>query len=83
VRYADLIRANLISAGFTGDIEAEVHRRVAIQHAADGTFEERKYADGSWRRVSKHRTTIGAVAGFALDITELKPREEQLAASRS
>ncbi len=83
VQYADLVRANLIAAGFTGDMEAEVRRRVAIQHAADGKVEERQYPDGSWRRVSKHRMANGAVAGFALEITELKAREEQLAASRA
>jgi hypothetical protein len=79
--YADLIRANLRENGFKGDLEAEVARRVAMQREGSGKIEERQYADGAWRRVSKLKFADGSVAGYALDVSELKARELQLEAS--
>jgi methyl-accepting chemotaxis protein len=81
--YPDLVRINLQETGFAGDIEAEIRRWVAIQHAADGNVEERRYANGTWQRICKKRAANGAVAGYALDISELHAREEQLAKSRA
>jgi methyl-accepting chemotaxis protein len=81
VRYADLVRAGLVKNGFGGDLEAEVARRVAMQRQGSGVPEELQYGDGTWRRVSKHRIVDDAVAGFALDVTELRRREQQLATS--
>jgi predicted secreted protein len=83
VAYADLVRASLTEAGFAGDLEAEVKRRVAVQRNGTGKQEDRNYADGSWRRVSKLRTADGLVAGYALDITELRQREQQLEANKA
>jgi PAS domain-containing protein len=81
VTYPDLVRANLHDNGFKGDFEAEVRRRVALQREGSGKTEERQYGDGTWRRVTKQRMPDGSVAGYALEITELKSREQQLAAS--
>lgn len=78
VTYPELVRASLTHAGFKGDIDAEVRRRVAIQHDGVGSAEERQYSDGTWRRVSKKKLADGMVAGFALDITELRAREQLL-----
>jgi methyl-accepting chemotaxis protein len=83
VTYPDLVREFLKDLGFAGDLEAEVRRRVAIQHQADGAMEERGYSDGTWRRITKHRTVGGCVAGYALDVTELRQREEQLKESKA
>jgi methyl-accepting chemotaxis protein len=83
VRYADLVRAQLLKQGFRGDLAAEVARRVALQREGSGKVDERRYADGSWRRISKHRIADDAVAGFALDITELRTRETELETSRA
>jgi methyl-accepting chemotaxis protein len=83
IRYADLVRSALVKNGFTGDLESEVARRVAMQRRGSGAFEERQFADGCWRRVSKHTIVDEAVAGFAMDVTELRHREQQLAASTS
>jgi hypothetical protein len=80
--YADLLRASLAKRGGVGGIEAEVSRRVEMQRRADGKVEERRYADGLWRRVSIVRHA-GAVVGYALDVTELRAREEQLASSKA
>ncbi|MGL4975270.1 MAG: methyl-accepting chemotaxis protein, partial [Bosea sp. (in: a-proteobacteria)] len=83
VAYGDLVRAGLVNASFKGDIDAEVKRRVAQQRQGSGETDERKYPDGSWRSISKHRVVQDAVAGFALDITALKRREEELETSRA
>lgn len=83
VAYGDLVRAGLVNAGFKGDLDAEVKRRVAQQRQGSGQTDERNYADGSWRSVSKHRVVQDAVAGFALDITALRQREVELEASRA
>ncbi len=82
VKYADLVRAGLVNSGFKGDLDAEVSRRVKQQRDADGKVDERQYADGGWRRISKHRIIDDAVVGFAMDITELRRREVELEASR-
>jgi hypothetical protein len=81
VMYADLVRAGLRASGYQGDLEAEVRRRVSLQREGSGKTEERQYTDGAWRRVTKQRMTDGSVAGYALDVSELKVREQQLAAS--
>jgi PAS domain-containing protein len=83
VAYGDLVRAGLIKAGFVGDLDAEVARRVALQREGSGQVDERRYPDGTWRSVSKHRVAQDAVAGFALDITALKRREVELEASQA
>jgi len=83
VHYTDLVRKNLEIIGFAGDIETETALRVRQQHEASGEAVERRYAEDSWRRVSKTRIVGGAVAGFASDITDLKLRESELEANRA
>jgi hypothetical protein len=78
VTYPALVRASLIENRYSGDLEAEIKRRVALQHSGAGKTEERTYADGRWRRVTKTRVDGGAIVGYALDITELRERERQL-----
>jgi PAS domain-containing protein len=81
VTYPELVRASLTDSGFKGDLEAEVARRVAMQHDNNGQSEERQYADGTWRKVTKRKLPDGTVAGFAIDISELRRREEHLSRS--
>ncbi len=78
ITYGALVRAALLRDGFKGDIDAEVQRRTAVQREADGAAQERYYADGAWRRVSKHRMADGSIIGYALDVTELRLREQQV-----
>ena len=78
VRYPDLIRATLKAANFAGDLEAEVASRVVLQHKGDNTAQDRAYPDKSWRRVYKTKLSDGSIAGFAMDISELKDREAKL-----
>jgi methyl-accepting chemotaxis protein len=80
--YDDLVRRSLLQRNYVGDIEQEVQRRVAIQRDGSGDVEERQYPDGTWRRVSKCRLSNGANGGFGLNITELKRREDDLAANK-
>ncbi|MGL4240377.1 MAG: methyl-accepting chemotaxis protein, partial [Beijerinckiaceae bacterium] len=82
ITYAGLVRASLLKRGFSEGLEAEVARRVALQRNGDGKIEERQYSDGIWRRVTKVRAGNGSVAGYALDINELRAREEQLRSSK-
>jgi ABC-type transporter Mla subunit MlaD len=83
VTYPDLVRESIRKQVDPAGLEAEVARRVALQHQADGKIQERRYGDGVWRRVMKVRTAGGGVAGFALDIDELRAREEQLRESKA
>ena len=59
-------------------LDAAVRERVEAQRAADGQGVERHYGDQGWLRVTKYRTPSGAIAGMALDVNELKAREEEL-----
>lgn len=78
IHYADLIRsfsARTVPPEDMGDYIAE---RCRIQREADGTAVDRHYDGFGWLRVTKFSTPSGAVAGFAVDINELKEREAAL-----
>jgi methyl-accepting chemotaxis protein len=83
ITYGALVRAALLRDGFKGDIDAEVRRRAAVQREADGATQERSYADGTWRRITKHRAADGSIIGHALDVTELRLREQQVQAAQA
>ena len=76
--YADLVRATACETMPASDVEAYVKSRVQAQRDADGVGVDREYPGAGWFRISKFRTRSGAVAGFAIDITELKRREARL-----
>lgn len=80
IRYADLVRG--FAAGSVPDdkIDAYVEERCRKQRNADGTGVDRHYSGFGWVRVTKFATPGGAVAGFAVDINELKRRETALQA---
>jgi methyl-accepting chemotaxis protein len=81
VHYADLVRQSLRAAAFQGDLEAEVAKRLARQHAGNSALADQRYPDGSWLRVAKIMLADGSIAGFGSDITELLDREERLRSS--
>jgi diguanylate cyclase (GGDEF)-like protein len=62
------------------EVAAHVAQRVRQQRVADGVGMDREYPGLGWLRVCKFATPSGAVAGFALDINELKEREAALKA---
>lgn len=64
-----------------------VAERLRRQREANGAAVDREYPSLGWLRVCKFATPSGAVAGFAVDINELKQREaalkEQIALSEN
>jgi diguanylate cyclase (GGDEF)-like protein len=80
LRYADLIRVTAEATLPPDQVEAHIAERVRRQREADGAAVDREYPGLGWLRVCKFATPSGAIAGFALDINELKQREAALEA---
>ena len=75
ISYADLMREAVRRTHQPHEVEAEVAARVRRHFSeADSAF-ERLYPNGRWMSITKRRLPGGQVAGFALDITPLKQRE--------
>lgn len=83
LRYADLMREAARRTLPPDQVEADVAARVARHFGEESSQFERQYPDGRWMRVSKQRLPSGHVAGFALDISEMKAREQRLALSEA
>ncbi|MEO1459183.1 MAG: ATP-binding protein, partial [Pseudomonadota bacterium] len=79
--YADIMRHELSLKLPEDEVEAEVARRVAFQAKAQGEPVVREYG-GHTLRIHKYRLPSGAVAGLAVDITDLKERERELSQAR-
>lgn len=75
--YADIIRTSA-ELRQEDNIEQLLDESLTAQRLGDGKPVDRLYPNGHWLRVSKHKTTSGAVIGVGIDITELKQRELQL-----
>ncbi len=80
LRYADLIAVTAEATLAPEHVAAHVAERVRQQRQADGVGVDREYPGLGWLRVCKFATPSGAVAGFAVDINELKQREAALQA---
>ena len=86
ITYEDLLRGNIEEDQLDSDTEEKIKDLVtAQQRERDGTVEQkqglvgdRSYPGIGWYRVSKYRTPSGGVAGFAVDINELKQHEKEL-----
>lgn len=78
LKYADLVRMEAQATLPPQEVEAHVAQRLERQHQAEGLGVDRIYPGLGWLRVSKFVTPSGAVAGFAMDINELKQREAEL-----
>ena len=76
--YIDLIRSNVPQELSGEERERYIQRRLRAQQESTGEAIDRNYPIKGWFRVSKFRTPSGAVAGFAIDINELKDREQIL-----
>ncbi|MBC8339077.1 MAG: PAS-domain containing protein [Rhodospirillales bacterium] len=73
-RFEDIIREGAKRGEYAeaeGRIDGWVSERMAI-HNEGNTFVEQKLADGRWLRIAERRTPDGGIAGFRVDITELK-----------
>lgn len=87
LHYAELLRVTAEATLPAHEVEAHVAQRLRQQREADGVAVDREYPSLGWLRVCKFATASGAVAGFAVDINELKQREaalkEQIALSET
>ena len=81
-RYADLVRITNQGTMSDAELEEYVQRRVDAQRTPEGMTIERHYPTQGWYRIHKSVTPSGAVADIALDINELKQREEAIAAAQ-
>ena len=70
VTYTELLRTHLAERKPPAEVEAEVERRVEMQQAADGKPVIRAYGDRTLK-VYKYRLPSGAIAGLAVDISDL------------
>ncbi len=82
VTYEDLVRAT--NEGMMPDdkLEAFVADRVADHADSEANIIERHYPEHGWYRIHKSKTQSGAVADIALDINEIKQREDAIAAAQ-
>jgi diguanylate cyclase (GGDEF)-like protein len=80
IHYAELIRVTAEATLPAEEVAEHVAQRVRQQREADGVGVDREYPGFGWLRVCKFATPSGAVAGFAVDINELKQREAALKA---
>ena len=78
--YRDLICSNASIELSGAELEHYVQERVLAQRNPNGSTIDREYPACGWFRVSKFVTPSGGVAGFAIDINELKQRETELVA---
>jgi diguanylate cyclase (GGDEF)-like protein len=87
VQYAELVRVTAEATLPPEAVADHVAERLKHQREANGVAVDREYPGHGWLRVCKFATPSGAVAGFAVDINELKQREaalnEQIALSEA
>jgi diguanylate cyclase (GGDEF)-like protein len=76
--YGDLLRVTAEATLPAEAVAEHVAQRLRQQRRADGVGVDREYPGLGWLRVCKFTTPSGAVAGFAVDINELKQREAAL-----
>src|SRR6202166_1124568 len=91
---ADLMRPGLefehliktvVERGIVADAVARpqewVEQRLALHRNPGGPFLHHQW-DGRWIQISERKTQVGGTVGVFTDVTELKRREEELAAAR-
>lgn len=87
LQYAELLRVTAEATLPAEAVAEHVAERLRRQREASGMAVDREYPHLGWLRVCKFATPSGAVAGFAIDINELKQREaalkEQIALSET
>lgn len=78
LKYRDVIRYQMAETLSPEELEIEIERRVIDQRKANGMPVIRTYKSDEVLKVHKYRLPSGAVAGLAIDITDLKKREVEL-----
>ena len=83
LQYVGLMREAARRTVPAQELEAEVARRVAAHFGEAASSFERLYPGDRWMSIIKRRLAGGEVAGFAIDITDLKRREAAIAQSEA
>ena len=78
LQYGELLRVTAEATLPAEAVAEHVAQRLLRQREANGVAVDREYPSLGWLRVCKFATPSGAVAGFAVDINELKQREAAL-----
>jgi ABC-type transporter Mla subunit MlaD len=78
VLYADLVRARLKRDGFSGDTEAEVAKALQFQRNGNGDQQDRQGVNGRYVRVAKIMTSQMGVAGYAVDIEDMRRQQSAI-----
>jgi diguanylate cyclase (GGDEF)-like protein len=78
LQYAELLRVTAEATLPAEAVAKHVAERLRRQREANGEAVDCEYPGLGWMRVCKFATPSGAVAGFAVDINELKQREAAL-----
>jgi len=78
LQYGELVRVTAEATLPAEAVADHVAERLRRQREANGAAVDREYPSLGWLRVCKFATPSGAVAGFAVDINELKQREAAL-----
>jgi len=76
--YADILRGNLTEESVNSNLDYNIEQRVQAQRSGEQTLSDQQYPEYGWFRVTKYVTPSGGVAGIAIDINELKNRENEL-----
>ena len=83
--FEEVVR-NAVDAGFVADLGDGAEQWLAARlarHRNPGEPHIQRYAHGRWVRVSERRTQDGGTVAVYSDISEIKQREEELAAKSS
>ncbi|MGL5114853.1 MAG: methyl-accepting chemotaxis protein [Beijerinckiaceae bacterium] len=78
VQYADLVRARLKRDHFSGDVEAEIRKALSFQRNGVGATDDRKGVNGRFLRVAKVMTSQKGVAGYAVDVDDMRRNQAAL-----
>jgi len=78
LNYADVVRLTASQTMFGDELEQHVVERVKKQRDEKITTSIREYPNCGWHQVTKYITESGAVCGFAMDVNELRQREDEL-----
>lgn len=83
LRFDDVMRLTAPADATPEEVEAHLAGWRRSQREATGEPFDRHYPGFGWFRITKTRTPGGAVAGFGMDITELKEKSEALERARA
>jgi ABC-type transporter Mla subunit MlaD len=78
VRYIDLVKARLLRENPQVDLDAGIREALAFQRNGKSQTADRKGAHGRYMRVAKIMTSQKGVAGYAVDIEDMRRQQAEL-----